>query len=338
MPDLEGSSLSSDDPADRSRILVVDDDPDGLRATVRLLTTEGYEVLEAATGETGLALVRARQPHLVLLDISQSGISGLDVCRQIKADPSLVSVLVILVSTTHTSSDPQSTGQESGADRDVTGDISSRELIAHVQAMLRIQRTEAALRLSAERFQSLILATAQVVWTTDGQGVVVEDMPSWRAFTGQSDDDLRGWGWVEAVHPEDRSRVSAVWQQAVETGTGYHIDYRMRRHDGIYRHFSVHGVPVPEPDGSVREWIGVCADITERKAAEAERERVLEELQRTLAHVKTLEGLLPVCAWCRRIKDDQGDWEPLERYISHHSDAQFSHGICPECAQKMSTR
>lgn len=72
----------------------------------------------------------------------------------------------------------------------------------------------------------------------------------------------------------------------------------------------------------------------ERKQAEVERERLIQELKEALAQVKTLRGLLPICSGCKKIRDDQGYWNQIETFIVNHSDAQFSHGICPDCAKK----
>jgi hypothetical protein len=76
-------------------------------------------------------------------------------------------------------------------------------------------------------------------------------------------------------------------------------------------------------------------DIAERVQAEKEREKLIHELEDALARVKTLSGLLPICASCKRIRDDGGEWHELEVYVRDHSDADFSHGICPECADKL---
>jgi hypothetical protein len=77
------------------------------------------------------------------------------------------------------------------------------------------------------------------------------------------------------------------------------------------------------------------AEITRRISAEVERERFVGELKEALANVKTLQGLLPICAWCKRIRDDKGYWMQVETYIGRHSAAQFTHGMCPECARKL---
>jgi hypothetical protein len=74
--------------------------------------------------------------------------------------------------------------------------------------------------------------------------------------------------------------------------------------------------------------------IVERKRAEEEREKLIVELQDAVAKIKTLKGLLPICAHCKKIRDDKGYWKQIESYIIEHSEAEFSHGICPECAKK----
>ena len=79
----------------------------------------------------------------------------------------------------------------------------------------------------------------------------------------------------------------------------------------------------------------IASDVTERKKNESERERLLRELQKALSDVKTLKGIIPICASCKKIRDDKGYWEQIETYINKHSDADFSHGICPECAKKL---
>jgi PAS domain S-box-containing protein len=75
-------------------------------------------------------------------------------------------------------------------------------------------------------------------------------------------------------------------------------------------------------------------DISERRHAEGERERLIRELQAALAHVRTLRGLIPICAWCKKIRKDDGYWEQLELYLKNHSEADFTHGICPDCTRK----
>ena len=151
-------------------------------------------------------------------------------------------------------------------------------------------RADEALALSEERYRSLTLATSQIVWTTDAQGEVVGDVPMWREFTGQSVDEVPGWGLFKALHPDDHDRVLDVWSRAVKTKSFYHTEYRLRRHDGEYRWVAVHCVPVLERDGNIREWVGTCADIQDRKQAEEEiRTLNLELEQRVMERTAELE-------------------------------------------------
>lgn len=130
---------------------------------------------------------------------------------------------------------------------------------------------------SEERYRSLVIAMSQIVWTTDAEGRV-DDMPAWRAYTGQSVEEVKGWSWIGAVHPEDRDRTAQIWNHAVSTRSPYSTEYRIRAADGNYRYFSSRGVPVLRKDGSIREWVGICTDIHERIAAEVALKTRAEEL------------------------------------------------------------
>ncbi|MCJ7424556.1 PAS domain S-box protein, partial [Candidatus Bathyarchaeota archaeon] len=130
------------------------------------------------------------------------------------------------------------------------------------------RKVEQALHASLERYRSFIEVTEQVGWTTNADGEIVEDIPSFRKFTGQTYEEVKGWGWSKALHPDDLERATQIWKEATRTKNKYETEYRLRRHDGVYRYFMARGVPVLEEDGSIREWVGTCIDITERKKTE----------------------------------------------------------------------
>jgi PAS domain S-box-containing protein len=186
----------------------------------------------------------------------------------------------------------------------------------HAELEQRVTERTAEVRENEARYRSLITATAQLIWTTNAQGEVLDDIPTWRAFTGQSYDETKGWGWASALHPDDLERTRTVWQHAVATGILYEIEYRVRRHDGEYRYFAVRGVPVSAEDGSTREWVGACTDITERKAARARRDAtngLLDMFAHKGSSKEYLEGVVEVIrAWadCQclgiRVVDEHG--------------------------------
>ncbi len=124
-------------------------------------------------------------------------------------------------------------------------------------------------------------------------------------------------------------------KDAVETGEHRVVEHVHYGEDAERLYVEVSATPIKDDDGKVVQVIHVTRDITARKKAEEERERLIRELQKALGEIKTLTGLLPICANCKKIRDDKGYWNQIEVYISEHSEAEFSHGICPECKEKL---
>ena len=128
---------------------------------------------------------------------------------------------------------------------------------------------QAALERSESRYRSLTLASASIVWTCDAEGALVGDGSSWEAYTGQSGADDAGWGWLSAIHPQEREATALAWRRAVERKEAYYAEYRLRRRDGEYRRVTSRGVPVLDPEGTLVEWVGACTDVEdERRAAD----------------------------------------------------------------------
>lgn len=189
-------------------IMVVDDDPDILFATVRILKNAGYSVIKASSASESLALLDEYRPDLILLDVVLPDMKGTDLCRKIKNDPTHKGAHIILLSGKMTSTDDQTEGLDIGADGYIVRPVSNRELEARVKAMVRILLTE------------------------------------------------------------------------------------------------------------------------------RERDRLIVELKKALSEIKTLSGLLPLCSHCKKVRDDKGYWNQIDAYIRQHTDADFTHSICPECAEK----
>ncbi len=126
---------------------------------------------------------------------------------------------------------------------------------------------EQALRVSEERFRSLVMATAQAVIVCNAEGQAEEESASWRAFTGQTFEQAQGQGWSDALHPEDRERITTRWAQSVATATPYSAECRVRQANGDYRWVAVRGVPRNNSDGQVCEWVVGLSDINDKKRA-----------------------------------------------------------------------
>jgi hypothetical protein len=92
---------------------------------------------------------------------------------------------------------------------------------------------------------------------------------------------------------------------------------------------------IRDSEGRILGASSIAYDITERKKVEAERTNLIAHLNETLSKVKTLSGLLPICASCKKIRDDHGYWQKLETFVHEHSNAEFSHSICPDCMERL---
>ncbi len=140
---------------------------------------------------------------------------------------------------------------------------------------------------SNERFRSLVMVTSQIVWTTDSDGTVREDSPSWRAYTGQTYEQWKGLGQFDAIHPDDREHTLAEWQAAISHKRPFSAEYRLRRADGSYGWNMARAVPVRDSDGTIREWVGMSHDIEARKRSEEsqrDESRRKDEFIALLAH------------------------------------------------------
>lgn len=151
----------------------------------------------------------------------------------------------------------------------------------------------------------------------------------WLLFTGRTMEEEIGNGWAEGVFSEDLDVCLQTYLAAFERREIFEMEYRLRRHDGEYRWIFDRGVPFDDETGDFGGYIGSCIDITDS----VEARRLLFQEQES--EITRLRGMLPICASCKRIRDDKGYWKQIEVYIEEHSDAEFTHGICPKCMEKM---
>jgi len=318
------------------------------------------------------------------------------------------------------------------------------------------KKMEETLRESEERFRYLTESSPLGVFQTDKDGSVLYLNNTWLAITGMSLQDALGFGWAQALHPEDRPRILAEWARCLEEKRGYDGEFRFVRPSGETHWVHTRTSPVFSSAGDIISHVGVNEDITDRKQAEEalrqyehivssstdmlalldkrfnylaaneayieafkltpeqligntvadvfgkeffntvikphgdrclggeeinyqnwfdfpaharrymdvtyypyygednmimgfvvngrnitkrkqveeEREKLISELQEASKEIKTLRGILPLCSFCKKIRDDKGYWEQVDVYIHQHTDADVSHGICPECAKE----
>jgi PAS domain S-box-containing protein len=148
-----------------------------------------------------------------------------------------------------------------------------------------------ALPWSEHRYQTLLSAIAQIVWTTDARGKMTEDQPGWRAYTGGTNQEIQNAGWLTAIHPDSRPQSTAAWDQAMARALPYETEWYIRRKDGQYRRFSIHAVPVCDKGSVVREWICCGIDITDQRRCD---EKLLRQARETQI-LKNLGDTLQAC-------------------------------------------
>lgn len=153
------------------------------------------------------------------------------------------------------------------------------------------KRAEREIALNERRYRSLVEATAAIVWDTPASSGRFEvEQPRWSAFTGQSYRELHGWGWLNAIHPDDRAATVDAWSDALANRSAYEVEHRLRASDGSYRNMIARAVPILAEDGTVHQWIGVHTDITEQKKSEAR----LLELNRELIDLSREAGMAEI--------------------------------------------
>jgi PAS domain S-box-containing protein len=143
-------------------------------------------------------------------------------------------------------------------------------------------------------------------------------------------EELRARPAIEFVHPDDRERTLAQNGQVKTGAQALGFENRYLCKDGSYRWLLWNAAP----DFDQQVIYSVARDITERKRAEEEREALVLELQAALSEVRTLQEILPICSYCKNIRNDENYWETVEGYIAEHTNTRFSHSICPACYKK----
>ena len=151
--------------------------------------------------------------------------------------------------------------------------------------------------------------------------------PAWERTLGFTRAELMSRPFIEFVHPDDRERTLNQNRQVRGGDRALGFQNRYLCKDGTFRWLLWNAAP----DSDHRVIYSVARDITERKHAEEERERLVTELQQALAEVQTLREILPICSYCKRIRDDANYWQHVESYISQRTSTRFSHSICPSC-------
>jgi PAS domain S-box-containing protein len=197
------------------------------------------------------------------------------------------------------------------------------------QQSLALQVKNSELLMINEELDLILNFVPGIICTAGTDGYFKSVNPAMEKTLGFSKEELLSRPLFDFIHPKEKKPVKT--KSKVRIG-GRRISYFQNRYlckNGSYRLLEWHAT------SAVDEILYATArDITEQKLAEEEREKLIVELQKALDEIKTLHGIIPICLYCKKIRNDQGAWDKIEFYLIENTDAQFSHGACPDCSNK----
>ena len=202
--------------------------------------------------------------------------------------------------------------------------FTDRELSATIEIAVCRHRAARAVHELEDRFFAV---SVDLLCFLDFSGYFKRLNPAWERTLGFSRQELMSKPFIEFVHPDDRERTLNQNREVRGGGQALSFENRYLCKDGSYRWLRWNAAP----DTGQHVIYSVARDVTASKLAEEERERLVTELQSALTEVRTLQEILPICSYCRKIRDDENYWHTVEGYIAEHTSSRFSHSICPNC-------
>ncbi|MCM2358830.1 MAG: PAS domain S-box protein [Geobacteraceae bacterium] len=308
-------------------VLIIDDDVNFRKTLADILGVKGYDVMTAGEGVEGIALLRQHPVNLVLIDLGLPDIPGIDLLDRVKTGFPATEAIIM---TGNATLDSAIEATNRGAFSYQLKPCAIDQLLLQIKRAMEKQQME-------EKLRTLSCGIEQ-----SPASIVITDQVGCIEYVNPKFSQLTGYSLAEAVGQNPRILKSGltptgVYRQLWDTitaGGEWRGELCNRKKNGDLYWESASISPITDAEGKISRFIAVKEDVTARKQLEEERERLILELQDALARVKTLSGMLPICAGCKKIRDDKGYWNQLEAYISDHSEALFSHGLCPDCLKK----
>lgn len=319
---------------DSLHTLLIDDNPDDRALVIRELRREfpNLTAAEVTDQATLTKLLEAAPFDLVITDFQLRWTDGLAVLRSIKSRwPDCPVVMFTGTGSEEIAVEAMKAGLD---DYVLKSPKHYGRLPSIAKLALRVSQQRQQLRQSEARYSVLFASVPVGLYRATPQGRLLDANPA----------------LVEMLHYPDRARLLAVnmsdlyadakeyeqWQRQMEaSGVVHKSEARLRTFDGGHCWVENSARAIRESRTARLIFEGSLEDTNDRKVAENEREHLIRELQDALAKVKTLSGLLPICAACKKIRDDNGYWKQIEDFIQTHSDAEFTHSFCPDCMRNL---
>ena len=199
-------------------------------------------------------------------------------------------------------------------------------------------RAEQAMRASEEKFKKISELANDAIIQMDEPGRIIFWNDAATQIFGYAPHEVMGRDLHQILVPHRHMKpfltgFKRLKSSAGERPVGRTMELTALKKDGT--EFKIELSMSSYENRGTWNTVGIVRDISRRKAREKEKEQMIRELQTALDEIKTLKGIVPICASCKKIRDDKGFWNDVETYVQKHSQAEFSHGICPECRQKL---
>jgi len=317
-----------------TRVFVVEDESLIARDIMNSLEHMGYKVTgTAASGADALRMVEQTTPDLVLMDIVLQGdMDGIETAEKVRSRFN-IPVIYLTACSDDIALDRAKLTEPFGY---IVKPYEEEELHLAIEMAIYKHQMEEEIRLSREQYRTLLESAGAIPWELDPDTGCFNYMgPQSRTVLGFSPEDISDLGdFIARVPKEHAKRVREFYLRAYKKDESAEIEYPFTTSTGDQVWLRDTGTLSHTADGghSLR---GFILEITRRKLAEDQREMYIAELQQALEKIKALHGMLPICAWCKKIRDDHGYWKQVEIYLEEHSEAEFTHSMCPECKNHM---
>ncbi|HXR48240.1 MAG TPA: PAS domain S-box protein [Candidatus Limnocylindrales bacterium] len=316
-------------------VLIVEDSENDLKLLLEELRRGGYEAVHERV-QNSAELIAALDRHawdVVLSDYVSPQFSGPEALKLLREKG--LDVPFIVISATYGEEAAVDMMKAGASDYIVKNNLS--RLVPAIERELEVAQTRRA-RAQAEAalqfLAAIVESTEDAIYGKALDGTIISWNKAAERIFGYTAGEIIGHS-VSILYPIDRRDELIDVMERIKRGqrVGLYETVRLRK-DGHFIPVSVTVSPVQDASGKIAGGSAISRDITLRKRDEAERFRLIEELTESLKQVRTLSGLLPICASCKRIRDDQGYWQQVETYIAGHTNADFTQGICPDCLEK----
>src|SRR6201995_1796171 len=297
---------------DRANILMVDDQAGKLLSYEAILSELGENLIKSRSAREAMEQLLRNDIAVVLMDVSMPEINGFELADMMHRNPRFQKPAIICISAVHLSDPDRIKGYQSGAVDYIAVPIVPDLLRAKVSVFTELhrktrqleqlnrgleqrveERTE-QLRQSEEQFRTLANSIPQLAWMADAKGSIFWYNQRWYDFTGSSSEDMQGWGWRMAQHPDHVERVIANLEHSWKTGELWEDTFPLLSKEGRYCWFLSRAVPIRDSQGNVLRWFGTSTDISSQMAPEGQIRSLNVQLEERVVELETIMQVLPV--------------------------------------------